>query len=487
MPARPILLFLSITVHVAATAQPCDCAATFDWMVATFAENDAGHGAVVERKGAAEYAKHTERLREKAQAASTVDACQPVLHDWLMFFRKGHIGIGRTELAMERAQALQRSAAAGTAAWPTVDLTEKQLIAELSAKGRERHALEGVWEGETYRLGILRDRTHPGSYRAFVLASKNPAWRPREVKVDIRTAVDGRHFDCVFYMGDRSERPVRASLVGEGTLDMLGYMARVYPAHVPSPAESLLVRAATAEAPFLERLSDRTLYLRIPSFQFEHKAAIDALLQEHDATLRATENLIVDIRNGTGGSDASYEGLMPYLCSGVMRSVDVEFRATALNTKAFEDYAVQFADNIAMAEACRETAARLRVAHGGFVPRTDLRVQVDSACVATPMPRRVGILCNEGNGSSDEQFLMDARQSAKVKLFGRPTMGVLDVSNMNFATSPDGLFSMGYAMSRSYRIPGFPIDDIGIQPDVFFDDGIPYVEWVMQVREMLER
>jgi hypothetical protein len=47
MPARPILLSLSITVHVAATAQPCDCAATFDWMVATFAENDAGHGAVV--------------------------------------------------------------------------------------------------------------------------------------------------------------------------------------------------------------------------------------------------------------------------------------------------------------------------------------------------------------------------------------------------------------------------------------------------------
>jgi C-terminal processing protease CtpA/Prc len=101
-------------------------------------------------------------------------------------------------------------------------------------------------------------------------------------------------------------------------------------------------------------------------------------------------------------------------------------------------------------------------------------------------PTRVGILINEGNGSTDEQFLLEAKQSFKVKLFGRPTKGVLDISNVNVITSPDEAFNLHYSMSKSLRLPAFPVDDTGIQPDFFLDDEIKEGEWVEYVQNMLE-
>jgi hypothetical protein len=111
---------------------------------------------------------------------------------------------------------------------------------------------------------------------------------------------------------------------------------------------------------------------------------------------------------------------------------------------------------------------------------------VDSAHTVLPLPRRIGILCNEGNGSTDEQFLLDARTSAKVKIFGRPTMGALDVSNVNMALSPDGCFKLAYTMSMSHRLPHMPVDVMGIQPDHYLDEGIPVTDWVGYVQQVLE-
>jgi hypothetical protein len=65
-------------------------------------------------------------------------------------------------------------------------------------------------------------------------------------------------------------------------------------------------------------------------------------------------------------------------------------------------------------------------------------------------------------------------------------MGVLDISNMNFVTSPDGFFQLGYCMSKSYRLPHFSIDGIGIQPDYFIDDEIGDFNWVKHVQDKLE-
>ena len=95
-----------------------------------------------------------------------------------------------------------------------------------------------------------------------------------------------------------------------------------------------------------------------------------------------------------------------------------------------------------------------------------------------PFPKNIGIIINENNGSTTEQFLLAAKQSKKVKLFGTTTMGVLDISNMYFIDSPCKEFKLGYSLSKSLRIPDMAIDEKGLQPDYYIDKSIPDYKWI---------
>jgi len=485
---RLVLLPLGWLLAIAAHAQPCNCPATFDWMVTTFEQNDAGFQLVLDRKGQAAYAEHTQVLRARADSASGLVACTQVLDGWLRWFRKGHIGISPTEQAQQAEQGADKPAATKThPAGRTVKLTEAELVRRLERAGHARHPLEGVWTMGAYRVGIVRQPKDSTRFDAVILASENANWKPGMVKVELQQQAVGRYAGT-FYMGDHSPEPVEALLMGTtgGLLKMRNIWVRQVPAAALSRAEQVQLRAMDAERPFLERLNERTVYLCIPSFAFEQKRSIDSVLAANDALIRSTENLIIDIRNGTGGSDASYGGLIPYLYTGPMRTVGVKLRATELNAAGYAEYADMFGRDSENGRWCMDVATRMRAALGSWLELDEQPWSVDSSHTAQPFPQRVGILCNEGNGSTDEQFLLEARTSAKVKLFGRPTFGALDVSNMRRVNSPDGCYQLGYTMSLSHRLPHMPVDVMGIQPDHYLDEGIPEMEWIGYVQRVLE-
>jgi hypothetical protein len=72
-----------------------------------------------------------------------------------------------------------------------------------------------------------------------------------------------------------------------------------------------------------------------------------------------------------------------------------------------------------------------------------------------------------------------------VKLFGVQTLGALDISNLNDVISPDGEFRLWYGTSRGLWLPGQAFDDIGFQPDFYFDRSIPRDKWVEHTVEIL--
>jgi hypothetical protein len=481
------LLLAALLLATATQAQSCDCPATFAWMVSTFEQNDAGFRLVLDRKGEAAYAEHTEAFRKRMADAKDLLACTELLNGWLQWFRKGHIGIGPTEQAMEAQQASAAQGNAHAAGTPgrVIKVNEAQLIKQWS-KAKSMEPFEGIWSMRAYRVALVKDQAKPGAFAAVILTSKNPNWKPGEVKAEFGTS-EGGHAGT-FYMGDHSPKPIEVQLIPGSTavLEMNGLWVREYPAMELNTEERILVRMISAEEPFLERLSEHTIYLRIPSFAFEQKALIDSVLAANDALIRNTENLIIDIRNGTGGSDASYAGLIPYLYTGPMRTVGVKLWSTELNAAGYEEYADMFGRRTEDGAWCMEVATRMRASLGTWLDMNEQPWSVDSSHTVSPLPQRVGIVCNERNGSTDEQFLLEARTSAKVKLFGRPTFGVLDVSNMRRVTSPDGCFQLGYTMSLSHRLPRMPVDVMGIQPDHYLDDGIPVSGWVGHVQRVLE-
>lgn len=122
---------------------------------------------------------------------------------------------------------------------------------------------------------------------------------------------------------------------------------------------------------------------------------------------------------------------------------------------------------------------------GKFVVYPDeKRISTVERTLAKNGPKQVVILANKKVGSAAESFLITAKQSKKVKIMGTPTYGGLDYASVR-ETDFDCLgLSFYMPTNRSARLPEYPIDNIGIQPDIYLDSAVD--DWTQFAVEYLE-
>ena len=78
-----------------------------------------------------------------------------------------------------------------------------------------------------------------------------------------------------------------------------------------------------------------------------------------------------------------------------------------------------------------------RAPPGTFIPIPgEPAVEIVEPEKVTRYPQRVAVLVDKRCGSTCEEFLLVARQSFKVKLFGQSSAGSLDYSNLRPFTLP---------------------------------------------------
>ncbi|RMG81468.1 MAG: peptidase S41, partial [Bacteroidetes bacterium] len=194
--------------------------------------------------------------------------------------------------------------------------------------------------------------------------------------------------------------------------------------------------------------------------------------------ITSTENLIIDLRYNGGGSDMSFEKLLPIIYTNPIRTIGVEFLSTPLNNRRMVEL-MNYPDLSEEDKKWAKDALEILNQHiGEFVNLDSTTVTITTYDTIYLYPKNIGIIINEGNASTTEQFLLAAKQSKKVKLFGTTTFGALDISNMHFVNSPCNDLKLGYGLSRSMRIPDMTIDDKGIQPDYYIDKTIPTYKWI---------
>jgi len=465
-------LILFLNPFFLSAQKPCNCEDNFKWVKETFEKNDAGFEYAIQQKGMLAYQEHTKAIQAKIKKTTDKEQCAAIMREWLRFFRKAHHAI----IPVYDAQ----SPVSNSTSPEMLSISEeevKQSIPDVS-----KPSLEGIWTTAAYKIGIVKKEE---GYKGVILSAGNKAWKPGYVKFNIAADSTG-----VFYMGDFSPNKFdKAVLWGKNTLQLGSiFLKRGYPAFPDDTAAALYAREMAASEPFIEQLSDKTLLFRIPTFETYAKHDIDSLLKVNDPLLKRTENLVIDIRGNGGGSDISYYGILPLIYTNPLRSVNTTFLSTPLNNRRMEGYLSMPGLSASEKKDIEAALKALRAHPGQFVNLNNGRiVDVTKLDTIFPLPKNVAIIINNQNGSTAEEFLLAAKQSKKVKLFGTTTQGVLDISNMYVAESPDHQFKLGYCLSKSLRIPDLAIDGKGIMPDYYIDKSIPDSQWLMHVVGILEQ
>lgn len=483
MNMKPVLsAVLAVTTILAVNAQEqntgdCRCEESFEWLRSTFETNDAGFGYIVERKGRAAYDLHNRMTLEKARAARVWIECWGLMHEWLGFFRREHIGV--MMLLPDTTVAQNTTQTSAPASEPEMwngdmEAFEKEIVTH------ETPGFEGVWEFPIAKMGM---KAEDDGYTGFATESSDESLKPGQVMMKVTR--DGKGWQATLFNG----QVVGVELVGNNYFMLAGkqIVKRLSPAFPAESAVEGYIKSLSARTPYLEELNPTTLYMRIGTFNHTYKPAIDKMLADNFDKITSTENLIIDLRGNGGGSGTSYRELLPLICTDPVRTSTVSFLSTPLNIE-------KTAEILDIAEMDEETRGRfaalvenMKARPGEFVSLYDEDVNIKTYDTVYEYPRSVGIIMDGASASSTEQFLLAVKQSRKVKLFGTTTSGALDASNVRTTDSPDGRFQLAYTTSLSSRIPGMAIDDIGLQPDYYLDPTIPDYRWVEFVNDTLNR
>lgn len=477
------LLLLSIIwmtnfVH----SQDCGCSDVFVWLKETIEKNDAGFQYVIDQKGENAYKDHSDSYAEKVKSITDKTECAETLSNWLRFFRNGHLsfGINAAQNLSGNNETDQEKIKTQFKDWEVFPYKEKEFNAYISTI--KQPGLEGVWTTSTYTIGVRKVKD---GYIGFILKGDDSYWNTGQVKFKIAEK-DGK-LTATYYMRNHSAQEMKhVGLIGNNYLQMDWItLERVSPVFPADKSVDLFFKLLTTDRPLFEKLNDNTAILRIPTFNSSAKKQIDSVIQANQHLITTTENLILDLRNNGGGSDMSFEKILPFIYTNPIRTVGAAYLSTPLNNQRMKQFMTDPDFSEADVKWAKDGLEKLQKHLGEFVSLDSTDVTVKTLDTIYTYPKNVGIIINEGNGSTTEQFILAAKQSKKVKLFGTTTAGVLDISNMHFISSPCNDYQLGYSLTKSKRIPDFTIDGKGIQPDYYIDNSIPEYEWIDFVNKTL--
>ncbi|RYD93290.1 MAG: hypothetical protein EOP54_19450 [Sphingobacteriales bacterium] len=239
---------------------------------------------------------------------------------------------------------------------------------------------------------------------------------------------------------------------------------------------------------YFKRLTPKTAILKLSNFSYPFVESIEGLLAKNKDLLEGSENLIIDLRGNGGGTTDAYQKLLPYIITNPLRHIGAQHLSTPAFIAALRRYTESIEDREKNSGQIAENQRRIKLLEanlGKFVNFSGHAVETESIAPASISPKQVVFLTDGKVGSAAEALLLAARQSKKVKIIGTPTSGVLDYANAYFF---DDFICTNYRLLlptyRSLRLPEYPIDNIGIQPDIYMDKTV--ADWEKYALDYLE-
>lgn len=220
-------------------------------------------------------------------------------------------------------------------------------------------------------------------------------------------------------------------------------------------------------------MGNNTLLMKL--LDFDDEAAIRNLYEECRELMDNCKNLIIDVRNNGGGSDTAFMPLFEYCYPKEKKikefmpkeqpvAINYTERNCETRLKMIDEFFTEGVsdDVLPFIEQMKAQLVQNK-GKGLIVDESENEEDGIDICGRT-LPETVWIITNERCASSGEAFVKNMSYSPKVRIVGRPTLGILDYSNcsvavwdqfqMVYPTSRDGSIDSGEGMGHK----GVPVD-----------------------------
>jgi hypothetical protein len=443
------------------TQAQCDCKQEFIKIKNHVEQNYAGFKDKVSVGNISKYIEFTAQKEKVASLAENKSQCYFIISQWLSYFNDHHLYSSLNAESIEKIDPEKLQAD-----FPIENLAVSDALIK---KLENLKGIEGIYtkKGEGFSIAVLKNKNSFRDYVAVVIKSSDSKFANGTVLAELKEKSAKEYF----FLYNSSNKLAFSTIKPKDNELISGF--------VKNGKEITDNENYNFEA---KLLNENTLYFNIPSFSWEAKPMIDSLFAAQKENLSKSSNLILDLRNNGGGSDDTYSIISPLLYTQPIKTIGVDIWASNDNIKGWE---LILQDPNMPAESKPEIQK--------MIDKMKLQVNqnlniaedyIDSSYTPLLFPKNVVILINEGCASSTEQFLLEAKQSKKVTLMGKNTMGTLDYSNLresNFCEMP---YTLSTPTTRSRRIDiGKGIDGIGIRPAVYLTDK---QDWVKEALNFLK-
>lgn len=446
MKVKMIILLLGISISSPAQKKDnCDCLTNLKEVITDIESNYPGYNLKTGNGKLAKYIYTKKRTIGEAAKMLTREDCFYVIERYIGYFGDNHIIFD------------DRKTLPSNPAVPNIP----------SIPGQDK--LTGIWRRSADSLTIHINKIDASNYSAYTI--KQSTGGAKTGQVHFKLMGNENEFRIRRYSDWLTTALKRGRRLGSLLIEPEGIWQRIVPGGQPQVRQGKI--GSANKVLNYQMVNDDTFYLGIPAFNMDERK-FDSLVVNQmipEINMRKTKHLVIDLRDNVGGNSAFlslvrlvYDG--PFTIPG-----DFLYASPSLI-----DIYQKAADKGSASH--KKLLPKLIANQGGFIQKDSLRVKISQSLA---YPKRISIIVNENCASSTEYFLILAKHSAKVKIFGRHTSGTLDYSEL---LSPQKLSCAGYTYirptSKAFYTDVRLIDNKGIIPDVDLSS-YPDDQWVERV------
>ncbi|PSL42830.1 peptidase S41-like protein [Chitinophaga niastensis] len=463
---RIIFLFVLILCSKSAFCQ-CNCIDNFDSLSNSVEKNYIAFQQKIDSIG--DYIQFKESVRKQAFMQDGFK-CYTLLKSYLTYFGDPHLNINLVG-NKENQSALESF----FKNWPRAKISKNEVMKYFQRNKLDN--IEGIWEMKSLKTKVAIYRKSPGvrNFVAVIFESDSLLWDWGMVRMEIKKS--NNLYSIVYYKKDHT--PINSlAYIQENNLVIKGSgtWTKIYPNQVNSGNDK--------EGISFHTLGNDASVVTINSFWISRRNEIDSLFGKNDSIISNRKYLLIDLRNNPGGHIMSTFSILKYIYSNPILSDGLIVRSSPENISIYQKIRNTPGFSSDDKSTFDSIILKMRLHPKSIVQVTERDTMTFEKKMRNPI--KVAILTNETTLSAAELFVLWAKQSAKVIIFGRQTGGALDYTEIGSARNlPCPLYTFLCPMGTTYHefIP--LIDNVGIKPDVILNVGNQ--DWIKVAYEYLRK